>query len=63
MWAADNPIGHHDRLGSGLSDEGLRFFRNRDIIADVCLVLGKPASKMKPFLMPVLDEIAARRRG
>ena len=44
--AADNPIGHDDRLGSGLLDERQHFFRHPDIVADVGLLLREPASKV-----------------
>ena len=46
MGAADNPLGHDNRLDSGLGDERQHFFRHPDIIADVGLVLRKPASKV-----------------
>ena len=46
MGAADDPIGHDDRLDSRLGDEGQHFFRNSVIGADVGLPLGKPASKV-----------------
>jgi Helicase conserved C-terminal domain len=39
MGAADNPVGHDDRLGAGLGDERQHLFRHMDIIADVGLVL------------------------
>ena len=46
MGAADNPVGHDNRLGSGLGDERQHFFRHPDIVADVGLVLREPASKV-----------------
>src|SRR4051812_15296301 len=35
VWAADNPVGHDDRFGSGLGDERQRFFRDPDVLANV----------------------------
>ena len=46
MGAADNPVGHDNRLGSGLGDERQHFFRNLHIISDIRLVLRKPAPKV-----------------
>jgi len=40
MGAADNPVGHDNRLGSGFGDECQHFFRHPDVVADVGLVLG-----------------------
>src|SRR5271165_6670749 len=46
MGAADNPVGHDNRLGSGLGDECQHFFRHPDVVADVGLLLREPASKV-----------------
>ncbi len=44
--AADNPLRHDNRLGSGLGDERQQFFRHPDVVADGGLVLRKSASKV-----------------
>jgi hypothetical protein len=46
MGAADNPVGHDNRLGSGFRDECQHFFRHPDVVADLGLVLREPASKV-----------------
>ena len=46
MGAANNPVGHDNRLGSGFRDECQHFFRHPDVVADVGLVLREPASKV-----------------
>jgi hypothetical protein len=46
MGAADNPVGHDNRLGSGLGVKCQHFFRHPDVVADVGLLFREPASKV-----------------
>ena len=45
MRTADNPVRHHDGLGSGRVDERKHLFCYTGIIADIC-PLGEPAPKI-----------------
>ncbi len=68
MGAADNPVGHYNRLGSGLGDERQHLFRHPDVIADVGLALRKQrprsvASASSAGTMPTVSLVAEPSSG
>src|SRR5271163_4746003 len=46
VWAANDPVCHHDRLSSGLRDEREHLLRNIGIVANVA-ASGEPASQVR----------------